>query len=276
MEGRDLVKTGTLTEYQQNPNFAASPHADLTLYPQWEYPNYKWGMAIDLTACVGCNACVVACQAENNVPTVGKDGVYRQREMHWLRVDRYYEGSGPGRPADRVPAGAVHALRNGAVRGRLPGRRDGAQRGRAERHGLQPVRGDPLLLEQLPVQGAALQLLFLHGPVRGGANSEDAAKPGRDRAESRRDGEMHVLRPAHPRGPGERGDGGPADSRGRGGARVRGRLPDPRDLVRQHEQPGRGSQRLEGAAAELCAAGGAEHAAAHDVPGRTAESESRN
>lgn len=93
MEGRDLVKTGTLAEYQENPQFAASPHADISLYPQWEYPNYKWGMAIDLTACIGCNACVVACQAENNVPTVGKEGVYRQREMHWLRVDRYYEGS---------------------------------------------------------------------------------------------------------------------------------------------------------------------------------------
>ncbi len=93
MEGRDLVKTGTLTEYQENPNFAATPHEAISLYPQWEYPNYKWGMAIDLTACVGCNACVVACQAENNIPTVGKEGVYRQREMHWLRVDRYYEGT---------------------------------------------------------------------------------------------------------------------------------------------------------------------------------------
>ncbi len=93
MEGRELAKTGTLAEYQENPNFAGEPHEAISLYPQWEYPNYKWGMAIDLTACVGCNACVVACQAENNVPTVGKEGVYRQREMHWLRVDRYYEGT---------------------------------------------------------------------------------------------------------------------------------------------------------------------------------------
>ena len=93
MDGRELVKTGTLAEYQQNPNFAATPQESISLYPQWEYPNYKWGMAIDLTTCIGCNACVLACQAENNVPTVGKEGVYRQREMHWLRVDRYYEGT---------------------------------------------------------------------------------------------------------------------------------------------------------------------------------------
>lgn len=93
MEGREIAKTGTFAEYQANPNFAASHHEAITLYPKWEYPRYKWGMAIDMTACTGCNACVVACQAENNVPTVGKPGVLRQREMHWLRVDRYYEGT---------------------------------------------------------------------------------------------------------------------------------------------------------------------------------------
>jgi molybdopterin-containing oxidoreductase family iron-sulfur binding subunit len=63
-----------------------------SLYPEWRYDDYAWGMAIDLDACIGCNACVVACMAENNVPVVGKEQVAMGREMHWLRVDRYYTG----------------------------------------------------------------------------------------------------------------------------------------------------------------------------------------
>jgi molybdopterin-containing oxidoreductase family iron-sulfur binding subunit len=96
MEGRHLVRAGTLAQYQEHPEFARKmgeePTPEDSLYPKVAYDGYAWGMAIDLSACTGCNACVVACQAENNSPVVGKDQVARGREMHWIRIDRYYQG----------------------------------------------------------------------------------------------------------------------------------------------------------------------------------------
>ena len=97
MEGRHVVRTASLQEYMEHPDFAQKIHPDPpreeTMYPEWPYKGYAWGMAIDLNACVGCNACVVACVSENNIPVVGKTEVARGREMQWIRVDRYYEGS---------------------------------------------------------------------------------------------------------------------------------------------------------------------------------------
>jgi MoCo/4Fe-4S cofactor protein with predicted Tat translocation signal len=92
MEGRDLVRVGTLDEFVKNPEFAKGELDQPSMYPGYPYSGYKWGMAIDLTACIGCSACVVACQSENNIPVVGKEQVDFGREMHWIRIDRYFQG----------------------------------------------------------------------------------------------------------------------------------------------------------------------------------------
>jgi molybdopterin-containing oxidoreductase family iron-sulfur binding subunit len=96
-EGRNIIRYATVEEFLKDPTFAAKkehqPLTGLTLYPDHDYSKgYQWGMTIDQNVCTGCNSCVVACQAENNVPVVGKSQVLNGREMHWLRIDRYYSG----------------------------------------------------------------------------------------------------------------------------------------------------------------------------------------
>lgn len=90
MEDRPLVRELALAEYAKGKGETEAEYG--SLWSPHDYPEHKWGLAVDLSACVGCSACVVSCQAENNVPVVGKDEVRRRREMHWIRIDRYFEG----------------------------------------------------------------------------------------------------------------------------------------------------------------------------------------
>jgi molybdopterin-containing oxidoreductase family iron-sulfur binding subunit len=95
-EARHVIRPTTVEDYAKEPDRIKEetevPPRDETLYPNFKYPGHAWGMSIDLNSCVGCGACVVACVAENNIPVVGREQVAKGREMHWLRVDRYFSG----------------------------------------------------------------------------------------------------------------------------------------------------------------------------------------
>jgi MoCo/4Fe-4S cofactor protein with predicted Tat translocation signal len=111
---RQVYRAVTLREFQQQTDVVKksveTPEKDETLYDPNEYPyaGHKWGMSIDLTTCIGCNACLVACEVENNIPVIGKDQVDRNRELSWIRVDTYYHGSLDNPGFNNMPVPCMH------------------------------------------------------------------------------------------------------------------------------------------------------------------------
>lgn len=111
MEGRPIVREATAEVYKANPTFAKDMVQHPPLLPLWkqhEYVGQQWGMTIDLSTCIGCNGCMVACQAENNIPVVGPEQVQNGRAMHWIRIDRYYASTNPADPKDLSEPEVVH------------------------------------------------------------------------------------------------------------------------------------------------------------------------
>jgi len=112
MEGRPLVREATLEQYSNNPEFAEEMVKHFPLVSLWDEHSYEegyqWGMSIDLNACTGCNACTIACQSENNIPIIGKEQVKEGREMHWIRLDRYFAGDMDNPEVVHQPVGCQH------------------------------------------------------------------------------------------------------------------------------------------------------------------------
>ncbi len=233
-DGRDIARQWSLADYARKPQHELEREELPSLYDKQEQRGPRWGMAIDLSSCVGCGACVVACQSENNIPVVGPEQVRKGRAMHWMRIDRYYEGNETAPSVVHEPMLCQHCD-NAPCETVCPVQ--------ATNHGPDGINqmaynrcvGTRYCAQQLPVQGPPFQLPRFH-QRDAGVDATGLQSRG-DGAPARRDGEVHLLRATHSqRRSGRQARRAPA-ARQRRGAGLRSRVPRQRHRVRRHRRP---------------------------------------
>ncbi len=274
-----LVREGDAGRVQEQPRLRparwSSTRRSISLWTEPQYEGHRWGMAIDLNSCIGCSACVVACQAENNIPVVGKRaggaGPRDALDPHRPLLHRRRRQS----PRCVHPAADLPAVRDAPCEQVCPVAATVHTAGRPERHGLQPLRRHALLHQQLPLQGAALQLLQLPQAHAGDARSWRCNPEVTVRSRGVMEKCTYCVQRIQAAKIAAKNDRR-RDRRRRDRPGLRPDLPDAGDRLRRPERPGQPRAPAARPRPRLRHAGGAERQAAHGLPGQAAQPRTGN